>query len=223
MPRNAVRTAILGTIFLAPSLVLMAQQSGLLLIDGPQGEATVTQVQGKNYVEVDELARITGGSLRFVGNRVILTMPANTDSSSHVLQPSSVAPAGYSRPFLGTGIETMRQILEWHAALKSAIERGYPLSEEWIGNFRRQIQSSLKQVEAAASTDMDRKAVPLLANEFDNMSALTGKYQKLTASRDYIAPNSLSTDPLEQKLLTCWQSLASLASSNQFVDDGSCH
>jgi len=201
----------------------MAQQSGLLLIDGPQGEATVTQVQGKNYVEVDELARITGGSLRFVGNRVILTMPANTDSSSHVLQPSSVARAGYSRPFLGTGIETMRQILEWHAALKSAIERGYPLSEEWIGNFRRQIQSSLKQVEAAASTDMDRKAVPLLANEFDNMSALTGKYQKLTASRDYIAPNSLSTDPLEQKLLTCWQSLASLASSNQFVDDGSCH
>jgi hypothetical protein len=201
----------------------VAQQSGLLLIDGPQGEAIVTQAQGKNYVEVDELARITGGSIRFVGNRIILTLPANGDSSSHVLQPSSVAPAGYSRPFLGTGIETMRQILEWHAALKSAIERGYPLSEEWIGNFRRQIQSSLKQVEAAASTDMDHKAIPLLANEFDNMSALTGKYQKLTASRDYIAPNSLSTDPLEQKLLTCWQSLASMASSNQFVDDGSCH
>jgi hypothetical protein len=223
MPRNAVRTVILGAILLAPSLVLMAQQSGFLLIDGRQGEASVTQVQGKNYVEVDELARITGGSLRFVANRIILTLPASADSSSHVLQPSSVAPAGYSRPFLGSGIETMRQILEWHAALKSAIERGYPLSEEWIGNFRRQIQSSLKQVEAAASTDMDHKAVPLLANEFDNMSALTGKYQKLTASRDYIAPNSLSTDPLEQKLLTCWQSLASMASSNQFVDDGSCH
>ena len=223
MPRNAVRTVILGAIFLAPSLVLMAQQSSLLLIGGLQGEATVTQVQGKNYVAVDELARITGGSLRFVGNRIILTLPANADSSSHVLQPSSVAPAGYSRPFLGTGIETMRQILEWHAALKSAIERGYPLSEEWIGNFRRQIQSSLKQVEAAASTDMDHKAVPLLADEFDNMSALTGKYQKLTASRDYIAPSSLSTDPLDQKLLTCWQSLASMASSNQFVDDGSCH
>jgi hypothetical protein len=223
MPRNAVRAVMLAAIFLAPFLVLMAQQSGLLMIEGPQGQATVIQVQGKNYVEVDELARITGGSLRFVGNKIIVTLRANADISSHVLQPSSVAPVGYSRPFLGSGIEAMRQILEWHAALKSAIERGYPLSDEWLGYFRRQIQSSLKQVEAAASTDMDRQAVPLLANEFDNMSALTDKYLKLTASRDYIAPNSLSTDSLEQKLLTCWQSLASMASSNQFADDGSCH
>jgi len=215
MPRNVIRAVMLGAIFLASFLVLMAQQSGLLMLEGPQGQATVIQVHGKNYVEVDELARITGGSLRFAANRIIVTLPAHADVS--------VAPVGYSRSFLGSGIETMRQILEWHAALKSAIERGYPLSEEWIGHFRRQIQSSLKQVEAAPITDMDHKVVPLLANEFDNMSALTGKYQKLNASRDYIAPNSLSTDPLEQKLLTCWQSLASMASSNQFVDDGSCH
>ena len=69
---------------------------------------------------------------------------------------------------------------------------------------------------------MDHKALPLLANEFNNMSALTDKYLKITGSRDYLAPDSLNSDPLEQKLLTCWQSLASMASSNQFVDDGSC-
>ena len=50
----------------------------------------------------------------------------------------------------------MREILEWHASLKAAIERGYPLSDEWFGNFRRQIQSSLKHAEAAASTDMTK-------------------------------------------------------------------
>lgn len=116
----------------------------------------------------------------------------------------------------------MREILEWHAALKYAIERGYPLSDEWLGYFRRQVESSLKRLEAAASTDMDQKTVPLLASEFDRMNALTDKYLKITASRDYLAPSSLSSDPLEQKLLTCWQSLSSMASSNQFVDDGSC-
>ena len=31
-----------------------------------------------------------------------------------------------------------------------------------------------------------------------------------------------SREPLEQRLLTCWQSLSSMASSNQLVDDGSC-
>jgi hypothetical protein len=54
------------------------------------------------------------------------------------------------------------------------------------------------------------------------MSALTDKYLKINVSRDYLAPDSLSSDPLDQKLLTGWHSLASIASSNQFVDDGAC-
>lgn len=180
------------------------------------------QVQGENYVEVDELARITGGSLRFIGNQIIQTLPGSGDTSAHAVQSALSPPVGLSRPFLAAGIETMREILEWHAALKNAIERGYPISDDWSGNFRRQIQASLKHTEAMASTDMDQKALPLLANEFNNMGVLTDRYLKITVSRDYLAPDSLSSDPLEQKLLTCWQSLASMASSNQFVDDGSC-
>jgi hypothetical protein len=66
------------------------------------------------------------------------------------------------------------------------------------------------------------EAFPLLTNEFNTMDALTDKYLKITVSRDYLTPNSLNSDPLDQKLLTCWQSLASMASSNQFVDDGLC-
>ena len=54
------------------------------------------------------------------------------------------------------------------------------------------------------------------------MNALTNRYLKIAVSRDYISPNSLSSDPLEQKLLTCWHSLEPMALSNQFVDDGSC-
>ena len=223
MPRNALRASVmLIAIMFLPLLLLMAQQTRFLLIDGMQGEARVIQLQGKDYVEVNALVRMTSGSLRFAENKVILTLPTGAGASSLAVQPLPTTQVGYSKPFLEAGIETMRQILEWHAALKSAIERGYPLSEEWLGNFRRQIESSLKHVEAGASTDMDHEAVPLLTNEFNNMNALTDKYLKITASRNYLAPNSLSNDPLEQKLLTCWQSLASMASSNQFVDDGSC-
>jgi hypothetical protein len=223
MRRNAIRTSvILVAILLLPLLVLVAQETSALLIEGQQGQARVIQVQGKNYVEVDELARITGGSLRFAGNQIILKLPGSGDASSQTVQSAPAPPVGFSRPFLGAGIETMREILEWHAALKTAIERGYPLSDEWFGNFRREIQSSLKHTEAVASTEMDRKALPLLVNEFNNMGALTDRYLKITVSRDYIAPDSLSSDPLEQKLLTCWHSLESMASSNQFGDDGSC-
>ena len=220
MRRNAIRTSVmLVAILLLPLLILVAQGTSALLIEGPQGQTRVIQVQGKHYVEVDEVARITGASLRFAGNQIILTLPGSGDMSP---QSAPTPPVGLSRPFLGGGIETMREILEWHAALKTAIERGFPLSDEWFGNFRRQIESSLKHTEAMASTEMDQKAFPLLTNEFNTMNALTDKYLKITGSRDYLAPNSLNSDPLNQKLLTCWQSLASMASSNQFVDDGSC-
>ena len=222
MPRNAIRTSMmLVTTLLLPLLALVAQETSALLIDGRQGQAKVIQVQGKNYVEVDEFARITGGSLRFVGNQIVLSLPGG-DAQAQAAQSEPQPAAGLSKPFLTGGIETMREILEWHAALKNGIERGYPLSDTWFGNYRRQIRSSLAQTQAAASTDLDQKAFPLLANEFNTMNALTDKYLKIAGSRDYLAPNSLDSDPLNQKLLACWQSLASMASSNQFVDDGSC-
>jgi hypothetical protein len=222
MRRNAIRSSMmLVTILLLPLLVLVAQETSALLVEGRQGQAKVIQVQGKNFVEVDELAQVTGGSLRFVGNQIILRLPGS-DTPARAVQLAQEPAAGLSKPFLTGGIETMREILEWHAALKNGIERGYPLSDTWFGTFRRQIRSSLAQTEAAASTDLDQKAFPLLTNEFNNMNALTDKYLKIEVSRDYLAPNSLDSDPLNQKLLTCWQSLASMASSNQFMDDGSC-
>jgi hypothetical protein len=222
MRRNAIQTLVmLVAILLLPLLVLVAQETGSFLIEGPQGQTKVIQVQGKNYVEVDEFARITGGSLRFLGNQIILSLPGS-DTPAHAAQSAPQPAAGLSKPFLTAGIETMREILEWHAALKNAIERGYPLSDTWFGNYRRQIRSSLAQTQAAVSSDLDQKAFPLLTNEFNTMNALTDEYLKITLSRDYIAPHSLNSDPLDQKLLSCWQSLASMASSNQFVDDGSC-
>jgi hypothetical protein len=207
---------MLLTILLLPLLVLVAQETSALLIEGHQGQARVIQVQGKNYVEVEALSRITGGSLRFAGNQIILTLPGGANVTPHPDQST------LSRPFLSAGIETMREILEWHAALKNGIERGYPLSDVWFGNFRRQIQSSLKQTEAAASTEADQRALPLLTNEFNTMDALTDTYLNIAASRRYLPPDALNSDPLDQKLLTCWQSLASTASSNQVVDEGSC-
>ncbi len=223
MRRSAIRTwVMLVAILLLPLLALMAQQTSSLLIDGKQGQARVIQVQDKNYVEVDGLARITGGSLRFVGNQIILTLPGSGGTSSQAVQSAPTPSVGYSRQFLTAGIETMREILEWHAVLKTAIDRSYPMSDEWFESLRRQAQSSLKLAEAAASTDMDKNAFPLLASEFDTMTALSGKYLKANARREYVAPDSLSKDPLAQKLLTCWRSLEAMASSGQFVDDGSC-
>jgi hypothetical protein len=81
--RNAIRRSVmLVTILLLPLLVLVAQETSTLLLEGHQGQARVIQVQGKNYVEVEELARATGGSLHFAGNQIILTAPRSQCSTS---------------------------------------------------------------------------------------------------------------------------------------------
>src|SRR6202795_1194591 len=78
MRRNAIRTSgMLVAILLLPLLILVAQEASVLLMEGPQGQTRVIHVQGKNYVEVDEFARITGGSLRFVGNQIIVRLPGS--------------------------------------------------------------------------------------------------------------------------------------------------
>lgn len=117
----------------------------------------------------------------------------------------------------------MSQVREWHAALKTAIERSYPISNDWIAPLRRQAQQALRLTEVAATTDDDKNAYPLLANEFNNMVKLSDKYLGMASNMDYIDPNSLNNDPTEQRLMTCAHSLVSMASTGQFVDDGSCH
>jgi BioD-like phosphotransacetylase family protein len=75
----------------------------------------------------------------------------------------------------------------------------------------------------AASTDSDRSAVQLLSNEFDNMKALSVKLLAERESAHHVSPEDLRNDPLNQSILTCARSLASMVVGGQFVDDGSCH
>src|SRR5215470_7439467 len=93
---------MLVAMVLSTLLVLAAQQTTALLIEGQQGRAPVVQVPGKNYVEVDELARVTG-ALRFLGNQIILTLPSSGDTSSPAVQSPPAPPVGYSRPFVNAG------------------------------------------------------------------------------------------------------------------------
>lgn len=196
------------------ALTLTAQQTSSLIISGQPGQANVIQVQGRNYVEVEGLARILNGSLNFIGNQIVLTLPGSNGGTAPT--------PGLSRDFLNAGIEAMSQVREWHAALKNAIERGYPITEDWIGPFRRQAQQSLRLTQVAAGTDAEKNAFVLLSNEFNNMNKLSDKYLQMAKNMNYTAPNALDSDPLEQKLLACGRSLVAMASSDQYVDDGSC-
>jgi len=208
-------------IFLVAVLALSvaAQQSTTsLAINGQNGTAKVVQVNGHNYVDIEGLARLTNGSISFKGPQVVLTLPAAGTPGAAATQ----APQGFSKAFLTAAIEAMTRVREWHAALRTAIERGVPLATGWLDNYQNQAQNGLNLASVAISTDADRNAYPFMVNEYNTMKALSDKYVNMNKALQYIDPNSLQTEPLNQQLLGCGHALASMATADQFVNDGSC-
>jgi hypothetical protein len=202
----------------AMAVSLLAQQSSSLTIAGQSGSAKVIQVDGRNYVEVEGLARLTNSSMSFNANQIVLTMPGSSADAS-----ASAAPApGFSKDFVAAGIEAMSQVREWRAALSNSIQHSYPLSADGLASYRDQARKALRLASVAVNTPADKSVLPFLTNEFNNMQQLSNKYLQIAQSLTYIEPNSLDSDPLDQKIRTCAHSLASMATTNQFVDDGSC-
>jgi hypothetical protein len=55
------------------------------------------------------------------------------------------------------------------------------------------------------------------------MKALSAKLLAERKTMHFVSPENLRDDPLNQNILTCARSLASMAVGGQFVDDVSCH
>jgi hypothetical protein len=117
----------------------------------------------------------------------------------------------------------MSAIREWRSTLTNAVQRGYPVTEDWIASFRDRSRQSLRLVSVAASTDADRNAFQLMTNVFNNMNTLSDRFLEDNRTRTYIPPDALNNDPLDQRILNCARSLAAMAASGQFIYDASCH
>ena len=204
-----------------PALFLgeAAQRSRTLVIHGHPGEVTVIEREGHAYVDIEALARMTNGSLSFSGNQIILTLPGTAAPASAATQPS---PSGFSKDFIRAGIEEMSAIREWRSTLKNSVQRGYPVTEDWVDGYQARAEQSLRLVSVAATTESDRGAVQLLTNEFNNMKKLSDRFLEANKSRTYVSPESLNNDPQDQRILNCARALAAMAASGQFANDGSC-
>jgi hypothetical protein len=223
--RSSLVPLILLVILIVPVLALSqsAQQTRTLIVNGQPGQINVVQINGRSYVDLEALARIANGSLGFQGNQITLTL-SGTANAPGADASSTIPPAdpGLSRGFLKAGIEAMSLVREWHSALANAMKNGFPLAESWVSGYRSQAAAALRLASVAASTDSDRNAFQLMTNGFNFMDKLSNQYLTARQSLDYISPDALTNDPLDQKLLNCGHSLASMVATGQFVDDGSC-
>jgi hypothetical protein len=205
-------------IFAAGFLSLAGQENDSLIIAGHPGSATVIRREGHSYVDLEGLAEITNGTISFKGNQIVMTLPrVNAEPLTSVVRDP-----GFSRDFAAAATEAMIQIRRWRAALSYAIAHSYSLTGGWPADLRTQAQKAVGIASIAVRTTSDKNALPVLANEFNNMSTLTDKYVGMSEANTYIEPTSLNSDPLNLKIVASAISLASIGNANIFFDDGSC-
>jgi len=210
--RNVWWVAALAII--VPALAMSQGKIQELAVSGHKGSVPVTQINQRNYVEVEALAQLVSGSLSFHGNRMTLTLTGNEAAAEEKV--------GLSRDFLRAGIEEMSTIREWHSALATAIENQFPVTPEVLGPYEAAAAKNLGLAQVAAVTDADRNAAQLITNEYQKMKQLSDSFLAKRAAATYIQADALESDTLNQSVIACWRSLEAIAASGQFTNDATC-
>ena len=226
MRRKVLNPSVLFALLTLTSLVFAqaAERNVKLFVHGLPGQMTILQVNGRSYVDVEDLARFISGSVVFSGNEITLTLPSSSQSASAATDSASrpEKPA-FSKEFMNAGIEEMSVIREWRSALVNAVQNGYAVTDAFVAGYQSQASTNLRLAFVAISTDADRSAYNLLSNEFDSIQKLSDKILAARRNMNYVPTDALKGDALDQKILNCARSLASMAANGQFLDDGSCN
>lgn len=197
----------------------------VLVVNGHTGEASMIHRNGKWYVEVEGLARVTGGTLGFQGSKVVLNLPAGAAPPVVVVKtPPPPENTGFSREFLAAGVEQMSVIREWRSALENAIRTHNPVEENWVSYYRRISQDRMALATAKASTESDRKGLTLLQNQMSMINQLSDRFLALRSTLTFVDTTALDNDPLDQRITACAQGMAAIAvPGGQFEDVPACH
>ncbi len=223
---NIRRVAVFG--FVIPGFVvllggvLFAQRAPdkKLFVNGKSTNVAVLQVNGRSYIDVETVAQITNGSVKFGPNQVALTIP-NTDFDASSPQDN----ARLSKDFASSAISTVAEMKEWKGTLGTLVKFGLAVDDSWAQVYHERVQESLQQTTIAASTNADRNALQLLNTQFANLakweSAVIAERQNLNGART-VAPDSLQNDPVLTKFSNCGRFLIGMLGGGIFADNPSC-
>lgn len=209
-------------VVLAGCVAASAQSSGeahTFSVAGRPGSVKIVEMDGRSYVAVEDLARLTQGSLSFQGTVTLLTVPGWGQAAPAAV---STIKNGFSREFLAAGIEQMSTLREWRIAIVDMIQNNTPVPEDWIAGLRRQADQKLAMAATARSTSDDRSLYQLLAGVSANVRTFSDKYLNLRRQLQLVRPADIENDRLDQQNVACGHSLQSMIADNQFRDEPAC-
>jgi hypothetical protein len=191
-----------------------------LIINRATVDATVIQVGGRSYVDIEGLAQALRGSVTFDPSRVELTIPA---------PPAARAPQDsteMSNQFQQMAVVTLAEMREWKGAVAYMVATGMPVAGTWSQDDKDRIEADIMKSALAVSTKADHQALHLLKQEFALHSEwadkVLGEREALQGARS-VDPNALRKDQALAKISECGKFLSWMIVSGTFSDDPSCH
>jgi hypothetical protein len=229
MIRKRMPFVIMALLMMLVTAEAQTQRQGeTFSVQGYPGQAPVIHLQGRALVDVQDLTRITNGTLSFEQDRIILTLSRGNapDTADDELRKSR-----FSRPFMRAAIEAMASVREWAGLVMITVQNGYPVGNNMAGNTINAYQSraaeSIALASSVASNDADQRGVELLRNGFNTAQAWSERFVKarssLSATNMTITENAFQNDQEAQKIVHCGQFLAQMFAGGVFQDDASCH
>ena len=219
--RNLHRLVLLGVVFSFVA-VLFAQvpSDKKLLINGKNTGVTVLHAEGRFYVDIETLARVTSGTVTVEPTQIVLTIPG-VDSGVSSPQTTDVL----SKEFVSAAIVALAEMREWKGALTTMVTYGFAVDASWAQTYRQQAETSLAQASVAASTNGDRSAMQLLSNEFAHLAKWESDVfadRKALNGAETADANGLQNDQALAKISSCGRFLNKMLVSLTFTDNPSC-
>lgn len=200
-------------------------QTQRLSVDGHSGDVAIVRQNGHVFVDIEDLARVTGGSITSENDRIIFTLPRESSEQS---EPT---PSGFSPEFRKAAIEAMASMREWAGIAMITVQNGYPVENNMAGNTMVALQDHAAErialASVAASTESDKQGLELLRTEFDNAKAWSDRFiqarSSLSAANMTMTEGSFKDDEDAQKIIRCGRFLAQMFAGDKFQDDVACH
>jgi hypothetical protein len=218
----------LAAVIFAFSGIAVAQtevRKRTVVVNGQSQEATIYEIDGRSFIDIETLAQIGGGSLRFQGNQIVLTLPAvPANVPASVPANSQPTDAGLSVDFMKAAIQDLAIIEKLRTTIAYGVQHGIPGDGSRMAVFRDNAAEGLRMANVAASTDSDRNALQLLTNHFNNVQTwfnqLLARHKNMEAATYSVS--ALNDDPLYQRILSCSTFLGTMLSSGTFANGGPC-
>jgi hypothetical protein len=226
MPDLIEARTLVASLFLLATIAVAQgnQKTQTLSINGRAGEATIYQMGGKTYVDLESLVRIANGTMSFQGDRIVLHLPAGEMDLNASPEPSS---PNLSQDFMRASLQTVTVLKDWTNTLAYGIQRGVPGDGSRMVVFHDRAADALRLAKVAAISNTDQDALQLLTNQFNTVSAwsdkLIGERKRMDTAKYSLTPDSLKNDENYQKISACTAFLSTMLSSGAFQDDYSCH